>query len=473
MKSNPSVSNYAYSVSQYICAALHTGLINPMGVIDRLEDRHRAKLPELGLNTVRVLSEAKYARQRNFVTSLALLVPTFWIIALVFDYRLVEEGEYSLEEYFLFFLKPLVLAAIILFAKEILTTHYLRKKIVGSEGLRRQVVGSDEDTGDRNKQNVVIFGGFSPFAGYGSDHDGWSFTIDASKAADKRAEKPDQFTQIELLDFIAAKLKLNVEHGEMEDRIFISGRQIRGNNLFLANVTATPNTYIEQEFVESKIGTPDQDTRHYRVLSIPISSGHLFLTFFLRSTMLGNSLFIESRRFLLPPIKNEYMDLNELPVKRGVKYYLSVLSQKLVLAPFQWLYGPYYLLLEIGRFKSAVARALFGHPEDKLKAKHEGYNYGHYASLREEWASNTYQSYFQMLDKDMVSKTCEHVIINSIVDFLDEKGVATDDIKERRTQIFNSGVMVSGGVVNAQQLAVGANAKVKAKISKTFAPQSS
>jgi hypothetical protein len=140
----------------------------------------------------------------------------------------------------------------------------------------------------------------------------------------------------------------------------------------------------------------------------------------------------------------------------------------LLSSSLRWIAGPIFVFSMIGKFQSEIIWAIFGHPEDKLKIRSETYNYGHVFSLREWLASKTYQTYFQMLDKDMATKTFQHIIINSIVDYLDSKGIATDDIKERRTQIFNSGVIVSGGTVNVQQLAVGAGASVKSRLAGAF-----
>jgi hypothetical protein len=58
----------------------------------------------------------------------------------------------------------------------------------------------------------------------------------------------------------------------------------------------------------------------------------------------------------------------------------------------------------------------------------------------------------------------QHVVINAIVDYLESKGISTEDIKERQTTILNSGVMVTGGTVKAEQMAVGAGATLKNKV---------
>lgn len=443
-----------YSVTKNICAAIHHGRIEPQVVIDRLEDRHRAKLPELGVDTTVLLTEAKLARIRNYIFALALLIPTFWIVYILSDFYLVELGAYTPEEYVIRFVSPLLLVAVIGLFKTIVVNHHLRQKLVVYE----------ESCEIPSSNNVVVFGGFSPFAGYGLDLDGWSFTIDAKKP--KEIGTPTfSFGQVELLDHVSKALHKNIMRGTIDDKLFVNGRRIRNNKIFLQNIKASPTTSVDASVVAERIGFPDQDARHYRTVSVPIADGQVFLTYFLRSTMLGDSLFIESRCFILPPIKQEFSDLVHLPTWRGFRYYVRVFVSKLIASPISWLAGPIQAVVLLGRAQTAIAHALFGHPEDKLKVQDETYNYGNVGSLRESFSVNTFHTYFQMLDKDMTVKTCQHVIVNSIVDFLDAHGIDTGDIKERRTQIFNSGVIVSGGTVTAQQLAVGSGASVASRIS--------
>lgn len=443
-----------YSVTKNIAAATHLGQIDPQLVIDRLEDRHKARLPEVGLDTQMLLAEAKSARMRNGIFASLMLIPTIWIISLIFEYHLIDEGEKSLEEYLLAYLKPAILIAALGFVKTIVVNSYLRNNLVNSK----------DTPDDLTRHNAIIFGGFSPFAGYGIDLDGWSFTIDTHKPKIDGVA-PLDIDQQDFLNHISSVLAKNITAGSIQDKLFVNGLRIRENKQFLSDIKATPTTNIEPSAVEAKIASPEQDARHYRLLSIPLSYGQLFLTFFFRSSMLGGNLFVESRSFLLPPIKPELTELIHLPSRRGFPYCSRLFLSKLLLSPVGWLPGPYFVLSMLGKVQSNIVWALFGHPEDKLKTRTETYNYGHAFSLREEWASKTYQTYFQMVDKDMATKTCQHLIINAIVDYLDAKGIATDDIKERRTQIFNSGVIVSGGTVNAQQLAVGAGATVKSKLS--------
>lgn len=446
-----------YSVTQNISAAIHLGEIEPQLVIDRLDDRHKARLPELGVDTKHLLEEAKLARIRDAIFALLLLIPALWITSLLFEFHLIGEGEFTVVEYILQFIYPLLMVAAIGFIKTLVVNNHLRIKVVNLV----------ENAHNIPLQNVVIFGGFSPFAGYGLDLDGWSFTIDSTKQKDVGSVLIP-FSQIELLNHISKMLHKNIVQSTIDDKLFANGRYIRNNNIFLPNIKASPTSSAGSDVIEEKIGSFDQDARHYRVLSVPLANGEIFLTYFLRSTMLGDNLFIESRCFLLPPIKAELTQLVHLPEWSGLSYYSGVFLARLMASPVSWLAGPLHVFMLLGRIKTTISWALFGHPEDKLKVRDETYNYGNETSLRESWAAKSYQTYFQMLDKDMASKTCQHIIINSIVDFLEAKGIATDDIKERRTQIFNSGVIVSGGTVTAQTLAVGSGASVKSKVVSAF-----
>ena len=65
-----------------------------------------------------------------------------------------------------------------------------------------------------------------------------------------------------------------------------------------------------------------------------------------------------------------------------------------------------------------------------------------------------------MLDKDQVHKTLQSVVITAIVDHLEAHGISTEDIKQRQEMILNSGVIVNGGTINTENMAIGNNANI-------------
>jgi len=59
----------------------------------------------------------------------------------------------------------------------------------------------------------------------------------------------------------------------------------------------------------------------------------------------------------------------------------------------------------------------------------------------------------------MYSKIVEREVLDAFVAFLRAKDIDTSDFEERQSAILNYGVIVSGGSVNAQSLAVGDQAR--------------
>jgi hypothetical protein len=86
------------------------------------------------------------------------------------------------------------------------------------------------------------------------------------------------------------------------------------------------------------------------------------------------------------------------------------------------------------------------------------YNYGVDQSIREWAASSQYRMHFQKLDKEMHIKTIEQNLLDAIIDFLDEHDVDITSLRERQTAILNNGVIVTGGSIQADNMAVGKQA---------------
>ena len=87
------------------------------------------------------------------------------------------------------------------------------------------------------------------------------------------------------------------------------------------------------------------------------------------------------------------------------------------------------------------------------------FDYGAESSLRVKMSSSNFNHFFQRSDSEMYFKIIERVLLDSIVKFLDDHNIDTSDLKERQTTIINSGIIVQGGDVRAQAMAVGTAAK--------------
>jgi len=58
----------------------------------------------------------------------------------------------------------------------------------------------------------------------------------------------------------------------------------------------------------------------------------------------------------------------------------------------------------------------------------------------------------------MLVKTLERCVLDAVVDFLERQRIDTAGIRERETAILNSGVIISGGTIRAESLAIGRGA---------------
>ena len=72
----------------------------------------------------------------------------------------------------------------------------------------------------------------------------------------------------------------------------------------------------------------------------------------------------------------------------------------------------------------------------------------------------SFEKYFQQIDQDLVLKLLTDEFLNSILNFLEKKNVSTERFKQTTTKIINEGVMISGGEVKTDSIAVGKGANV-------------
>lgn len=94
------------------------------------------------------------------------------------------------------------------------------------------------------------------------------------------------------------------------------------------------------------------------------------------------------------------------------------------------------------------------------------YNYGWDQSLREKWAENSYERYFQKIDVESTFKIITNTFLSSILDELSSKNISTEQFKQTTTTIINQGVMVSGGEVKAENMTIGKGSSIKNSFTK-------
>ena len=315
------------------------------------------------------------------------------------------------------------------------------------------------ETCKTNSNNIVIYGGYSPFLGAGIDLDSWSFPINLAEAGD--TNKPiEQVTPSDMHAWIKSHLqKLNIPDIEICEQIFTNGKNASlFKELLPKGKSQKPLTHFSEASLAEKMFSNDNDMRHYTRVKIPMWDTQLTISMFFRLLVVNNNLFVESRFFLLMPLKKKYRQLTNLPAKRRKNELINGIVSAAITAPFKCALSTFNVFnlligndISIDRMRKTWREEL----EDN-----RFYNYGWKTTLREQWASTTFESYFQQIDQDLNLKLLTNEFLDSVLTFLDSKNVSTERFKQTSTKIINEGVMISGGEVKTDSLAVGKSANI-------------
>jgi hypothetical protein len=200
--------------------------------------------------------------------------------------------------------------------------------------------------------------------------------------------------------------------------------------------------------------------RHFKWIQVIGWGGDLVLSIVLHLSRLGTKLHVEADYYLLTPLRPEFYAADRLLARRqtarllrqfgdvpGVAFLLTAALPVIILGK---ILRPLRASIRDKAIRQQIARDPF-------------FDYGTAVSIR-NWVSSTeYRHYFQRVDKERFVKVLERQILDAIIDFLNAKGIDTSDVKERKTTILNSGVIMSGGSIESQNLAVGPSATAKSR----------
>ncbi len=310
-------------------------------------------------------------------------------------------------------------------------------------------------------QNFFVFGAFSPFVGAGQDLGGWSVVIALDRPRKDFGDpaKIRPFHTKEVYDAIDLALdELKVPDIDKRDMFFARGTDLRGNRDLLPDIYGRPVQNLPPGVTVNYIYRDDEKVRHYRCYRILDWGGELALSYYLRCSCRGNTLFVETKRLILTPLASAYRKVDSM-TPMDTSQTIGAAMAAIVAGPVLALVSPFWVLLKIEEKLGELFSAWKDRKRRKMIKKTPLFNYGAVTSLRQTLSSGEYGHYFQMMDGDLYNKLFEHGVLDSLVEFLDAHGLDTSELKERQTTILNNGVMVQGGDVKAESLAVGAGAR--------------
>lgn len=311
--------------------------------------------------------------------------------------------------------------------------------------------------------DLVIYTGFNPFVGSGVELGGWSFAAFVDKPKLQGAPSSVRsFTIPELYDALREGMAdLSIPELSCRGMYFVSGTDVRDDpEIVYADLAARPRQWIGQDRAKRLIAGPEQRIRYWMCIQVIDWGGDLILNYFIRCEKRGRSLLVETTKFLLPPIAAEYRSVDRM-APDGWRTVLSTLVESAFAGPLMSVVAPFALLTKASEKLFSVFHSERREAQQRRVAIEQDptYDFGAQSSIREQLAQKFFQHHFQKSDADLCSKLIERKVLDELIAFLDNHGIDTSDLRDRTTTILNSGILVQGGDVRADSLAVGANAQ--------------
>lgn len=449
--------------TRYLCAAVYLDDNFADKVVLRvLKEEHRAVAPSYGVDLVPVICHCLAARRRRLLRDAVLACVLLVVLPLLIIFGASPVGT-AMRVLLLGW--GVVFIASCLERYQVLAASLLRERFdpAAAPAPTSQRHARLIRELERNMQgNVTVYSGFSPFVGSGFDHEGWSFTTNTQKGKETLdgVAEPIPFTVEELYDFVGADLRgLNIDGLGVESRLFVNGRDIRDESWILPDQFARPLTVVDDALVQKFLGAPTERIRHYLVVQVVEWYGELVVSIFLRFTQVGGTLFSEAAYFLLPPLREEYHEVDDILPVPDMRTVMRLIAKAAVATPALLGLSPFF----VGQRILSGPRRWFERRSILRRIRNSPmFDYGSATSVRESGMSGNYRRYFQKLDREMYVKLVQQRILDSITEFLDQRNIDTSDLKERQISIMNNGVIVSGGSIQAESLAVGAGARARA-----------
>lgn len=437
-------------------SAVLNGRLFRRKVLGKVESQHLAIPVELGLDYAILVSVCQYMAKRQilydsltFILALGVLISIAFQSPVTFVITIVLMIALHLYEQFNRYFQILPN-----FKKDRFKPETINRKfdLGGDEKLRKHIPSDD--------MNIVVYQGFLPFIGTGIELGGWSVGIDITRSSNDigSSEEPIPFEITQLYETIDNGLmELGLDELELKDYVFINGSDIPKGSPILPNRFAAPNQILSSEILSEMNNSSQYHNRCYKWIKVRDWGDEIVVSFLLRCSLKGNTLFIELTRFLLTPVGDSYRKVDQLPIFTFATGFFWLVGA-LLKAPFLAVYSG----LSFFGFMQDKVNDLFRLQERKMEKQIKidpNFNYGAASSLREEMSSKAYLHYFQKIDKEMYEKMFDRQILDGIIDFLDAHHIDTAHLKERQSSILNTGIIVQKGDVNAQSLAVGEGAK--------------
>jgi hypothetical protein len=326
--------------------------------------------------------------------------------------------------------------------------------------------------------NLVVYSGYRPFVGSGDEVSSWGLDLRLRPDPEATPTVKGVLGTDELLTRLSGDLARldGPAHGvprlTVEERVYVDGRELDGAEPFGRNTfwpvladgrsarstAGRPVDRLPAHAVAAARGRMDGPVRHCLCVQVASWDADVVLSVHLQAAVVTETLHVSSTASVLAPVREQFRQADHLTSRHRDEQtarlaYAALGASRAAAA--QPLGRPARHLLRDHRTERAesLRRELIEHDRR--------YDFGARLSLRELASSGQYGNYFQRVDVQRISRQIELCVLSCLGRLLEQYGLDTSELEERRNVILNNGVIMTGGSLHGA-VAAGAGATATA-----------
>jgi len=226
---------------------------------------------------------------------------------------------------------------------------------------------------------------------------------------------------------------------------------------------SAPTAMVDRDLLTAAAEHPSPEARTYVCVEMPGWQGQLVVTLFARAVYTGNSLFVEWTFRVLPPLKREFLHIDELyelprryQLRNSLHSGLRGLVPALFCSPIRAMRPRVRQYLERRRRKRLCYAIEHGYVFD----------YGALRSIREDACGKQRGHYFLARDETMYVLLAQQTLIQAVRNFLSESGIELAQFDKQAQVIFDQSIHI-GDITGSTGISVGKNSSAAVGDSQT------
>ncbi|CAL9509490.1 hypothetical protein SUDANB58_03624 [Streptomyces sp. enrichment culture] len=307
--------------------------------------------------------------------------------------------------------------------------------------------------------NLVIHSGYRPFTGSGTELTSWSLDLRLRPAPGAAPAAP--LTTDALVDALRDGLGgLGRASGgltglSVEERVYVDGCELDGPEPFSrtafwpagdhARLTARPVDRVPEGTVRAARGRVDGPVRHCLCAQVRGWDCDIVLTVHVQAVVVLGTLHLNSTASVLTPVRDAYREVDRLTERHHGEHTARVAAAAL-LTMHDSLGGP--IARPLRHFLSDLRRERREEHLRDVIAHDRRFDFGAGTGLRERAGSGAYTNYFQRVDVQRAARRIELRLLADLGRLLEDHGLDTSELEERRSVILNNGVIMTGGAMH-------------------------